>query len=62
MTELAGNLETGGTEADGNTEFAYLDREHFTSEKFKIELRNLPRYYGMPVSVLVPHKTGFEST
>lgn len=37
-------------EEEGENAFAYLDRDHFTSEKFKIEIRNLPKYYGMPVS------------
>ncbi|XP_017778980.1 PREDICTED: tRNA (uracil-5-)-methyltransferase homolog A [Nicrophorus vespilloides] len=27
--------------------FAYLERDEFTSEKFKIEIKNLPRYYGI---------------
>lgn len=30
--------------------FAYLDREDFTSEKYKIEVRNLPKHYGIAVS------------
>lgn len=30
--------------------FAYLDRSDFTSEKFKVEVRNLPKYYGIAVS------------
>lgn len=31
--------------------FAYLDRNDFTSEKYKIEVRNLPKYYGIAVSI-----------
>ncbi|XP_018392571.1 PREDICTED: tRNA (uracil-5-)-methyltransferase homolog A-like isoform X1 [Cyphomyrmex costatus] len=27
--------------------YAYLDRDHFTSEKYKIEVRGLPKYYGI---------------
>ncbi|XP_015375029.1 PREDICTED: tRNA (uracil-5-)-methyltransferase homolog A-like [Diuraphis noxia] len=27
--------------------FAYLDRDDFTSEKYKIEIRNLPKHYGI---------------
>ncbi|VVC28688.1 S-adenosyl-L-methionine-dependent methyltransferase,RNA methyltransferase TrmA, active [Cinara cedri] len=27
--------------------FAYLDRNDFTSEKYKVEVRNLPKYYGI---------------
>lgn len=30
--------------------YAYLNREEFTSEKFKIEIRDLPKYYGISVS------------
>lgn len=30
-------------------EYAYLDRGGFSSEKFKIELRGLPKYYGIAV-------------
>lgn len=32
-----------------NDPYAYLNRNEFTSEKFKIEIRNLPKYYGMKV-------------
>lgn len=31
--------------------FAYLERNDFTSEKFKLEVRNLPKYYGIVVSL-----------
>ena len=27
--------------------YAYLDRDDFTSEKYKIEVRGLPKYYGI---------------
>lgn len=27
--------------------FAYLEREDFTSEKFKVEVRGLPKFYGV---------------
>lgn len=30
--------------------FAYLDRSDFTSEKYKLEVRNLPKHYGISVS------------
>lgn len=30
--------------------FAYLDRDDFTSEKYKVEIRNLPKHYGFAVS------------
>jgi hypothetical protein len=29
--------------------YAYLDRADFTSEKFKIEIRGLPKFYGIGV-------------
>lgn len=32
--------------------YAYLERGNFTSEKFKIEIRGLPKFYGMRVSSL----------
>lgn len=32
---------------DANNPYAYLDRDEFTSEKFKIEIRGLPKYYGI---------------
>lgn len=31
-------------------EFAYLDAAGFSSERFKIEIKNLPKYYGINVS------------
>ena len=31
-------------------EYAYLDRPEFSSEQFKIEIMNLPKYYGAGVS------------
>lgn len=36
---------------DSNNPYAYLDRDEFTSEKFKIEIRGLPKYYGISVSI-----------
>jgi len=35
--------------------FAYLDRDDFTSEKYKIEIRNLPKHYGIAVSTSKEH-------
>lgn len=29
--------------------YAYLNRREFTSENFKIELKNLPKYFGVTV-------------
>ncbi|CAG4971306.1 unnamed protein product [Colias eurytheme] len=34
-------------ETSNNEEYAYLDRGGFSSEKFKIELRDLPKFYGI---------------
>ncbi|XP_043671012.1 tRNA (uracil-5-)-methyltransferase homolog A-like isoform X1 [Vespula pensylvanica] len=35
------------TEKSENDPYAYLERDNFTSEKFKIEVRGLPKYYGI---------------
>lgn len=32
-------------------EYAYLEATGFTSELFKIEVRGLPKYYGISVSI-----------
>lgn len=34
-------------------EYAYLDRGGFSSEKFKIEVRGLPKFYGIAVRNLI---------
>ncbi|XP_076647500.1 tRNA (uracil-5-)-methyltransferase homolog A [Halictus rubicundus] len=42
--------------------YAYLDRKDFTSEKFKIEIRGLPRYYGIgEFRKLLNEKLGLET-
>lgn len=33
-----------------NDSYAYLERNSFSSEKFKIEIRGLPKFYGVGVS------------
>lgn len=33
--------------------YAYLERHDFTSEKYKIEIRGLPKFYGIGVSILL---------
>lgn len=38
------------TDEDKNNPYAYIDRNGFTSEKFKIEIRGLPKFYGIGVS------------
>lgn len=35
-----------------NDPFAYVNRTSFTSEKFKIEVRGLPKFYGISVSFI----------
>lgn len=35
---------------DANNPYAYLDRGDFSSEKFKIEIKNLPKFYGIHVN------------
>lgn len=40
-------VETAPPKSD---EFAYLDASGFSSERFKIEIKNLPKYYGINVS------------
>ncbi|KAE9541791.1 hypothetical protein AGLY_003782 [Aphis glycines] len=49
-----GNREIDPEEKENQSEsavkedpFAYLDRDDFTSEKYKIEIRNLPKHYGI---------------
>ncbi|KAK2581834.1 hypothetical protein KPH14_002300 [Odynerus spinipes] len=35
------------TEKNEKDPYAYLERDNFTSEKFKVEVRGLPKYYGI---------------
>lgn len=49
--------ETDASDKDKKTDnqndsdlYSYLNRDEFTSEKFKIEVRELPKYYGITVS------------
>lgn len=39
-------------EVKSNEEYAYLDRGGFSSEKHKIELRGLPKFYGIAVCII----------
>lgn len=41
---------------EANNEYAYLERD-FSSENYKIEVKNLPRYYGYGVGYLQFKKT-----
>jgi hypothetical protein len=45
--------DTGKEEVARNNPYAYLDRADFTSEKFKIEIRGLPKFYGIGVGLLL---------
>ena len=49
-TELKNEQEEPAHKQPENDPFAYLEKTGFTSEKFKIEIRNLPKYYGIGVS------------
>lgn len=44
--DLANMIASEPTEAEKNP-YAYLERDDFTSEKYKIEVRGLPKYYGI---------------
>jgi hypothetical protein len=41
------NIDVGDAALDNP--YAYVDRADFTSEKFKIEIRGLPKFYGIGV-------------
>ncbi|XP_052741414.1 tRNA (uracil-5-)-methyltransferase homolog B isoform X2 [Bicyclus anynana] len=46
-----------------NEEYAYLDRGGFSSEKFKIELRGLPKFYGIAeLKKLMNNKLGLNTS
>lgn len=52
MAEENKTIENSGEitkEVKTEEEYAYLDRGGFSSEKFKIELRGLPKFYGIAV-------------
>lgn len=36
--------------ASAENPFSYLERDEFSAEKFKIEVKNLPKYYGINVN------------
>lgn len=44
---------TDEEEVPRNNPYAYLDRADFTSEKFKIEIRGLPKFYGIGVGLFL---------
>ena len=45
------SMETGGESSAALDPYAYVKREGFTSEIFKIEIQNLPKRYGIGVSI-----------
>lgn len=45
-TEAIETLATNAAKNEKNP-YAYLERDDFTSEKYKIEVRGLPKYYGI---------------
>lgn len=47
--EIEENAESNTASQISDNPYAYLDRD-FTSEKFKIEIRDLPKYFGISVS------------
>lgn len=47
--------ETMDSKKDGKNPYAYLNRNEFTSEKFKIEVSGLPRNYGFSVCLSFPY-------
>lgn len=59
MTEVADHAEEDEViktntndvlkEEDGKEAYAYIDRPGFTSEIFKIEIRGMPKFYGINV-------------
>lgn len=55
MSEESGTLTEVNSTIKEDTkvgeEYAYLDRGGFSSEKFKIELSGLPKFYGIAVRI-----------
>jgi len=44
--------------AEKNDPYAYLNRDEFSSENFKIEIQNLPKYFGVGVRISLISITG----
>ena len=57
MSEDSENINDSNAEnvpnANNSEEYAYLDRGGFSSEKFKIEVRGLPKFYGIAVRIII---------
>ena len=45
----AADDDNKNSEMEEKNPYAYLERDEFCSERFKIELRNLPKQYGFKV-------------
>lgn len=53
VEEIEDNTSVSNTSIPTEDPYAYIDRNGFTSEKFKIEVRGLPKFYGIGVSILL---------
>ena len=51
--EIVSDAMEASTEAKPVVEQGYLARDEYTSERFKLELNNLPKYFGFGVSALL---------
>lgn len=51
---MSESVEVIKNETTDDDPYAYLDRGDFTSENFKIEIKNLPKYYGINVNSTRP--------
>ena len=53
MTDLTENSENHSVINEANDDpYAYVTRNDFTSEKFKVEIKNLPKYFGVKASII----------
>ena len=56
-TSIADEVLESSTEPKSE-EKGYLARDEYTSERFKLEINNLPKYFGFGVSIFV-HRNRF---
>lgn len=45
--------ESDGESVGKEDPFASLNSNNFTSEKYKVEIRNLPKHYGIAISCII---------